>query len=183
MNLYVRFYDGEAIVSSVEELIENLKDFGVPQSLFDDDFVEEIYDFVNSKVVHPRRFRVTPRQYFILIKTNVSTLDEFKSNAKNTTESLVVHKVDKVSLLNEVNPGWYEGAITFKRVVYSSRLNRFQYKDTMFKARVKAQSAIDCYNRIVEHLQNRQEVDARSQFPSAKGRNFSYTFIGENLNS
>jgi hypothetical protein len=182
MNLYVRFYDGEAVVSSVDELIESLKDFGVPESLFDDEFVEEIYDFVNSKVVHPRRFRVTPRQYFILIKTTVSTLDEFKSNAKSSAENLAVHKVDKVSLLNETNPGWYEGAITFKRVVYSPRLNRFQYKDTMFKARVKAQSGIDCYNRIVEHLQNRQEVDPRSQFPSAKGRNFSYVYIGENLN-
>lgn len=179
MNLYVRFYDGEAVVSSVDELIEKLKDFGVPQSLFDDEFVDEIYDFVNSKAVHPRRFRVTPRQYFILIKTNVLTLEEFKSNAKTTAENTAVHKVDKVSLLNEINPGWYEGTITFKRVVFSQRLNRFQYKDTLFKARVKAQSGIDCYNRIVEHLQNRQEVDPRSQFPSAKGRSFSYVYIGD----
>ena len=181
MNLYVRFYDGEAIVSSVDELIERLKDFGVPASLFDDEFMDEIYDFVNSKIMHLRRFRVTPRQYFILIKTVVSTLEEFKANAKSPDNDLMPHKVDKVSLLSEVEPGWYEGTITFKRVVFSPRLNKFQYKDTTFKARVKAQSGIDCYNRIVEHLQNRQEIDPRSQFPSAKGRNFNYAYLGDSL--
>lgn len=183
MNLYVRFYDGEAIVSSVDELIESLKDFGVPSSLFDDEFIDEIYDFVNSKVVHPRRFRVTPRQYFILIKTNVATLEEFKANAKGGGDDAAGHKVDRVSILNEVNPGWYDGAITFKRVVFSPRLNKFQYKDTLFRARVKAESGIDCYNRIIEHLQNRQEIDPRSQFPSAKGRNFTFTFLGETLDA
>lgn len=182
MNLYVRYYDGEAIVSSIDELIYNLEEFGVPSSLFDDEFIDEITDFINSKAVHPRRFRVTPRQYFILIKTNVATLDEFKANAKGATEEINSHKIDRISLLNEINPGWYDGAITFKRVVFSQRLNKFQYKDTLFRAKVKANSGIDCYNRIVEHLRNRQEIDPRSQFPSAKGRNFSFTFLGDNPN-
>ena len=34
-----------------------------------------------------------------------------------------------------------------------------------------------CYDRIVEHLQNRQDVDPRSQFPSAKSNNFEYIFL------
>jgi len=179
MNLYVRYYDGEAIVSTIDELVYNLKEFGVPESLFDDDFVDEMYEFLNSKAVHPRRFRVTQRQYFILIKTNVNTLEEFKANAKKPeSDTGQAKKNDRSSLLNEINPGWYEGTITFKRVIYSQRMNKFQYKDTTFRARVKAESAIECYNRIVSHLQNRQEVDPRSQFPSAKGRNFSYTFLG-----
>ena len=37
---------------------------------------------------------------------------------------------------------------------------------------------MDCYERIVEHLRNRQDVDMRSQFPSAKGRNFSFVYLG-----
>jgi hypothetical protein len=53
---------------------------------------------------------------------------------------------------------------------------KFQYRDTRFVARVKAESGIDCYNRIVEHLQER--VDERSQFPSAKGKNFKFTYLG-----
>jgi hypothetical protein len=43
-------------------------------------------------------------------------------------------------------------------------------------AQVRAISGIDCYNRIVEHL--RQRVDERSQFPSAKGKNFSFRYLG-----
>lgn len=183
MNLYVRYYDGEAIVSSIDELIFNLKEFGVPETLFDDEFVDEMYDFIHSKVMHPKRFRVTQRQYFILIKTNVATLEEFKANAKKSPDEGASNKSDRASLLNEVNPGWYDGAITFKRVVYSQRHNKFQYKDTQFRAKVKANSAMECYNRIVEHLQNRQEVDPRSQFPSAKGRNFTFTFLGDAPNS
>lgn len=180
MNLYVRYYDGEAIVSSIDELVCNLKGFGVPESLFDDEFVDEMYDFVNSKAVHPRRFRVTQRQYFILIKTNVETLEEFKANAKRTeSDGDGRNKSDRTALLGEIMPGWYDGAITFKRVVFSSRQNKFQYKDTQFRAKVKAESAIDCYNRIVEYLQSRQDVDPRSQFPSAKGRSFTYTFLGD----
>jgi len=35
---------------------------------------------------------------------------------------------------------------------------------------------MDCYNRIVEHL--RERVDPRSQFPSAKGKNFKFKYLG-----
>lgn len=181
MNLYVRYYDGEAVVSSIDELIYSLKQFGVPESVFDDDFMDEVYEFTHSKAVHPKRFRVSPRQYFILIKTNVNSLAEFKANAKRNAAGVPTPKNDRLAILNEICPGWYDGQITFKRVVFSSLLNKFQYKDTTFRARVKAQSAIDCYNRIVLYLRNRQDVDPRSQFPSAKGRNYSYTFLGDNI--
>ena len=52
------------------------------------------------------------------------------------------------------------------------------YVDTPFRVKLKAVSAADAYARIVEHLQNRQDIDPRSQFPSIKGRNFTYTFLG-----
>lgn len=181
MNLYVRYYDGEAVVSSIDELIYNLKQFGVPDTVFDDDFMDELYEFTHSKAVHPRRFRVSARQYFILIKTNVNTLAEFKANNKRNTNGAPTPKGDRLAMLNEVNPGWYDGQITFKRVVFSAQLNKFQYKDTVFRARVRAESAMDCYNRIVLYLRNRQDVDPRSQFPSAKGRNYTYTFLGNDV--
>jgi hypothetical protein len=53
---------------------------------------------------------------------------------------------------------------------------KFQYRDTHFVAQVKAVSGLDCYNRIVDHL--RQRVDDRSQFPSAKGKNFKFKYLG-----
>ena len=75
-------------------------------------------------------------------------------------------------------PGWYEGEILFKRVVPIPGTNKFQYQDTRFKARCKAHNMQECYDRIVEHLRSRQDVDARSQFPSIKGKNFTCSYLG-----
>ena len=44
-------------------------------------------------------------------------------------------------------------------------------------ARLKANSGMECYERIVEHL--RERVDERSQFPSAKGKNFKFRYLGK----
>ena len=79
--------------------------------------------------------------------------------------------------LNELHVGWYESSLTFKRVVQNPDTGKCQYVDTFFKVRLKAKSALDAYNRIIEHLQNRQDVDPRSQFPSAKSSNYEYTFL------
>ena len=180
MNVYARYYDGEAVVSSFDELIDRLKDFGVPENLFEEGLVDDIYDFINSKNIHPKRFRVTQRQYFILIKTNVETLEEFKANAKRKdNDGEAPKKNDRFSVLQEENPGWYDVELNFKRVLYSEQRGRYIYIDTPSRVRLKANSPQDAYNRVVEHLQNRQDIDPRSQYPSIKGRNFSYSFLGK----
>ena len=66
--------------------------------------------------------------------------------------------------------------IDFKRVQMVPGTGKFQYRDCHFVANVKANSGLDCYNRIVDHLL--QRVDSRSQFPSAKGKNFKFQFLG-----
>ena len=72
--------------------------------------------------------------------------------------------------------GWYEGQLTFKRVVLIPATGKHEYRDTRFVARCKALSGVDCYNRVVDYL--RQHVDNRSQFPSAKGKNFQFSYLG-----
>ena len=57
--------------------------------------------------------------------------------------------------LNEEKPGWYEGMIDFKRVLLVPGTGKYQYRDTQFIANVKANSGIDCYNRIVDYLRDR----------------------------
>jgi hypothetical protein len=79
--------------------------------------------------------------------------------------------------LSEICPGWYEGTLDFKRVLLVPGTGKFQYRDTEFTACVKAESGIDCYERIVDHL--RERVDDRSQFPSAKGKNFRFRYLGK----
>ena len=72
--------------------------------------------------------------------------------------------------------GWYEGSLDFKRVVLIPATGKFEYRDTHFVANVKAMSGQDCYDRIIEHL--RERVDSRSQFPSVKGKNYHFRYLG-----
>ena len=89
-----------------------------------------------------------------------------------------IEKFDEaIAKLTEERFGWYEGQIDFKRVLQVPGTGKFQYRDTHFVARVKAHSGMDCYTRIVDHLS--QRVDARSQFPSAKGKNFKFAYLGQ----
>ena len=81
-----------------------------------------------------------------------------------------------VSKLAEQRSGWYEGSLDFKRVVMIPGTCKHEYRDTHFVAACKANSGLDCYNRIVEYLKER--VDNRSQFPSSKGKNFKFTYLG-----
>lgn len=81
-----------------------------------------------------------------------------------------------VSRLMEERQGWYEGSLDFKRVVMIPGTGKHEYRDTHFVAACKANSGLDCYNRIVEYLKGR--VDNRSQFPSSKGKNFKFSFLG-----
>ena len=121
-----------------------------------------------------------------------ASLEEFKANGKGGGELQEdypaaddsVHRdflrpKDQIRLrLNDELPGWYEGEVNFKRVVINPQTGKFDYKDTSFIARLKARSAQDCYNRIIDHLRNRPDIDPRSQFPSPKGKNYRYTYLG-----
>ena len=177
MNLYLRYFDRETLVSNVDDAIAFLADIdeiGMNPMLEDD-----IRDYAASDVFYPKRYKIRPRVYFIIIKTEAATMQDFKekkavhSNAEAGREKAVSPQVMR---LNEEMPGWYEGAIDFKRVSLVPGTGKFQYRDTHFVAQCKAVSGIDCYNRIVEYLRSR--VDERSQFPSAKGKNFKFRYLG-----
>ena len=107
-------------------------------------------------------------------------MDDFKEKKALRGNPMAVERARSTSpavlKLNEECVGWYEGSIDFKRVQLVPATGKFQYRDTHFVAQVKANSGIDCYNRIIEHL--RQRVDERSQFPSAKGKNFKFHYLG-----
>ena len=98
----------------------------------------------------------------------------FWANEQQVTNKEMNNTV--VTKLTEEVPGWYEGSLDFKRVVMIPATGKHEYRDTHFVADVKAVSGQDCYNRIVEYL--RDHVDSRSQFPSAKGKNFHFKYLG-----
>lgn len=186
MNIYARYFDNETVVHSIDELfsfLASLQDINI-----DDRLIEEITTYINSDIPYPKRQKVRPNIYFILIKTTANSLEEFKANNKhanspqgNYSAPISRPKDSRNAQFEEERIGWYLGRINFKRVILIPGTQKFQYRDTLFAAYVRAVSAKDCYDRIIEHLRNRQDVDDRSQFPSHRGANFTYEFVGDNV--
>ena len=178
MNLYLRYFDRETLVSTVDDAIDFLR--GIEEIEMNPMLEADIREYAASDVFYPKRYKVHPRVYFIIIKTEAETMQDFKEKkAVHAVSENVSTKPAAPALvrLNEVRPGWYEGTIDFKRVSLIPGTGKFQYRDTQFVARVKANSGMECYERIVDHL--RERVDERSQFPSAKGKNFKFHYLGK----
>ncbi|MBQ0072729.1 MAG: hypothetical protein KBT34_00890 [Prevotella sp.] len=175
MNIYLRYFDNETLVYSVEEAVEflaSLQEIDITDSL-----VAEINEwFQDGENNFPKRCRVRPRVYFIAIKTEAQTLQDFKEKKALRSVQENEAKNNEMMRLTEEHEGWYEGTLDFKRVVIN-HLGKCEYRDTTFTARCKAKSPKDCYERITNHL--KQRVDSRSQFPSIKGKNFKYSYLGK----
>ena len=181
MNLYLRYFDKETLVGNVEDALSFLS--SIPEINLTETLIADIRSYAESGIFYPKRYKVRQRAYFIIIKTTALTMLDFKQKKAVHTTSVNNAQSDKrdtitttMTRLNEEQPGWYEGSIDFKRVVLIPSTGKHEYRDTHFVARCKATSGQDCYNRIVEHLKSR--VDARSQFPSSKGKNFHYKYLG-----
>ena len=177
MNLYLRYFDRETLVSSVDEAIDFLS--AIEEVGMNPVLEADIREYASSDVFYPKRYKVRPRVYFIIIKTEAQSMQDFKEKkaVHVGTQPMTKPAAPALVRLNEIRPGWYEGMIDFKRVLMVPGTGKFQYRDTQFIANVKAESGMDCYNRIVEHL--RERVDDRSQFPSAKGKNFKFRYLGQ----
>ncbi|MBQ8046390.1 MAG: hypothetical protein IJ196_00485 [Prevotella sp.] len=179
MNLYLRYFDKETLVYNVDDAIAFLR--SIEDIEMDDELEADVRNYVASDVFYPKRYKVRPRVYFIIIKTTAETMLDFKQkkalhpNAPQIQEKREM-MANAMTRLSEEVPGWYEGILDFKRVVLIPATGKYEYRDTHFVAQVKANSGQDCYNRIVDYLRDR--VDSRSQFPSAKGKNFHFRYLG-----
>ena len=182
MNLYLRYFDKETLAHNVDEALAFLR--SIPEIGMNSNIESDIRDYVASDVFYPKRYKVRQRVYFIIIKTTAATMLDFKQKkALHSSPQQNMLGGDKRELpssvmmrLNEERPGWYEGSLDFKRVVMIPSTGKHEYRDTHFVVQCKAMSGMDCYNRIVDHLRGR--VDNRSQFPSAKGKNFHFKYLG-----
>lgn len=178
MNLYIRYFDNETLVYTVDEALDFLSSLG--EIVVDEKLEADVRDYVASANRYPKRYKVRPRVYFIIIKTEAQSMQDFKEKkAVQPTSGQVQDKnalgMPQIGVYAE-HFGWYEGTLDFKRVVISPVTGKCEYRDTRFTVRCKANSGADCYERLVNHLRDR--VDSRSQFPSVKGRNFRFKFLG-----
>jgi len=174
-HLYLRFFDVETLVASPEEAIEFLR--MQPDIIVDEFLEQDIYQYYESKMPYPKRYKVRQRCYFIVIKTNATTLEEFKNNASLKVEQAEKREKKPITF-DTFQPGWYDVSVVFKRVVTHPITNKCSYFDTDFRVRLKGESIQDCYDRVMDHLRNRHDVDYRSQFPSIKGKNFVAHYLG-----
>lgn len=193
MNIYARYFDQDILVDNYEDLIAFLS--SIPEIPVSKELSADIHTYVTSDMPYPKRYKIRPRVYFILIKTDAKTMEEFKAHRKSGEEAFVRKEFVRVAppgpqvnkkewrsaQLSEQRSGWYLGRMTFKRMVQLGPKGKCGYQDTDFEAFVRAESGSDCYNRLVEHLRGRADVDDRSQFPSARGANYRFEFFGETL--
>ena len=76
MNYYIRYFDNEAFVKTVDEAIyflETIPDITVTPAM-----VTDLREYVASDVQFPKRYKVRPRVYFIMIKTEAASMQDFK---------------------------------------------------------------------------------------------------------
>lgn len=185
MNIYARYFDQDTLVYSFDELMDFLS--SIPDIRITPELVEDVRNYVESDMPYPKRYKIRPRVYFILIKTTAESLSAFKANRKNPQEQTTSDnepfnkKEIRIGQLMEERKGWYKGTIIFKRVILIPKTQKFQYQDTQFSALVYATCGQECYDHIIDYLKNRQDIDLRSQFPSSRGQNFRFVFMGENL--
>lgn len=185
MNLYVRFFDKEALVPNEEAVIDFLAT--IPQIRLESISEKKLQKYIEGESTYPFKGKVDDRNYYIVIKTEAATLEEFLiaqqainqhpvGSMKKTQNEVQMTRENALALERE---GWYEAGIIFKRAMPGNETRKFQYVDTPFRVRLKAKSGQHCYDRIVEHLKSRPEVDIRSQYPSMKGKNFEFRFLEE----
>ena len=95
MNIYVRFFDFDTLVSDKEGVIQFLQ--SLPDVELTDELIEEIKDYINSDTTYPKRLKIRPHIYFILIKTIASSMEEFKANRKDSFNALKPQGLDLTS--------------------------------------------------------------------------------------
>lgn len=188
MNLYVRYFDHECVASSIDEALAFLRT--IEDINLDNNAANRIQTFLDSPNAYPFRLKVSYSNYVLFLKTEAQNLEQFKEEEARRKEqraeraqTVAERKQSLLESLNAERVGWWDACLTFKRVLVVPETGKCQYVDTPFRVKLKANSVMDAYNRIVAHLKSRPEVDPRSQFPAAKSQHFEYKFLGEDGNS
>lgn len=185
MNIYARYFDQETVASSFEELMSFLS--SIPEISVTPELLDDVKAYIDSPLPYPKRYKLRPRVYFILIKTTANNLREFKSrrNQENSNTpqftTALNPKEERISQLTAKKEGWYKVSLCIKRMVFIKEIQKYQYQDNTIKAYINAASPIACYNRLLTYFSTRKDIDSRSQIPSAKSDKFNFSYVGERV--
>lgn len=182
MNIYIRYFDDEALCHNmleIREYLDSIAEIEVTPKMLD-----EIAAYAESDILFPKRYKVTSRNYFIMIKTELESLADFHANAKEKRDSTSEAPGRSNSVYDQVHEGWYQCEKRFKRVVPVSiegETPKYEYIETSIEALVYGATPRECHDLLVEHLKEREDLDARCQYPSLKESNFLYEYKGATL--
>ena len=176
MNLYIRYFDDETLVHSVDEALDFLSSLDDVE--VNEEMINELEKFMNSSAMYPKHIKVHMRSFFIAIKTTAESLEEFKAKGSGQVKLEKAAQKEALAGYDQFQPGWYAAKIVFKRVVFMPETQKCHYVDTPFICKVKADSAHNCYDKVIDHLRARRDIDPRSQFPSIKSSNFEWDYLG-----
>ena len=176
MNLYLRYFDEEVLVHNAAEGLEflaSLDDVEVTEEMATD-----LRKFMNSSAMYPKHVKVNGRSFCIAIKTTAASMEEFKAKGAAPVKAEKAAQKEALAQYAKPQPGWYAAKVVFKRVIFLPETQKSTYVDTTFVCKVKAESAQNCYERVLSHLRGRQDIDSRSQYPSIKSQNFEFEYLG-----
>ena len=181
MSIYARYFNQETLVHTLDELIDFLS--SISEINVTPQLISDLQAYMESDMPYPKRYKVRPRVYFILIKSHADTLEEFhaNNNKQNGNEGFEKEKDERQQQLTQEQFGWYRCALTFKRVIQIPETLKYEYQDNEFVAFIKGNTPLECYNHVINYLQTRQDIDPRSQFPSSRNPSFCFEYIGETL--
>ena len=148
MNLYVRYFDHEYLATSIEDALNFLS--GIGEIKLESNAASRIQTFLNSSNLYPFRLKVSYSNYVLFLKTEATTIEQFKEEQALRKEQRAEHAISMaerkksiLDALNEQKPGWWEVGLMFKRVIVMPETGKCQYVDTPFRVRLKAISAMD----------------------------------------
>ena len=173
MKYYVRYFDDETMVGNMKEAMDFLS--SLPGVEMNEQCVEQLTTYFTTDQKGSKKIFMPNRRSFLIIKTTVNTLEEFKANNQRNVEATEEKTVAPKSLDAE-QKGWYECKLAFQRMVTNPDTKKsFYYNDTL-EAKVMADSARAAYERMVQYLKENPDVDSRSQMPAASSKNFAWKF-------
>lgn len=176
MNYYARYFNSEGVFNTPQALVDFIG--SIPQITMTDELAGAMLKFCDDKTSFPRHFRLPNKHTFIVIKTNASSLDEFKTIGANGG-ILPESKEAKSSPVDELHPGKYHVSITFRRAIVNPETRKCVFVEEPFEVEMLAQSQRQCYDVVIDYLKNHPDLDARSQFPSIRSANFTATLLSE----
>lgn len=177
MNYYARYFDSEGVFPTPQALVDFIS--SIPHIIMTEELADAIFKFCADKTSFPRHFRLPNKSTFIVIKTNSTTLEEFKTRGANGGVIPSENRENIRVPSDEIRPGIYDVTLTFRRAIVNPETRKCSFVDETVQVEMQADNSRQCFDTVLDYLKNHPDIDPRSQFPSIRSSNFKAKLVGE----